>query len=99
MYFAGVIISCNILSTYFSKYCCCVLPFSQSKMKIRCSLCFLSLHRNFMKTFFPPFLINKTIKSYMTKRNTIYDTANDETNKKLSYNRKYAKAIKKLTKK
>ena len=35
----------------------------------------------------------------MTKRNTIYDTANDETNKKLSYNRKYAKAIKKLTKK
>ena len=41
------------------------------------------------------------MKSYMTKRCTKYDTVNSEMKKtqfyKLSYNRKYTKAIKNLT--
>ena len=100
MYFAGVIISCIIFGACFSKYYCCVLLFCQSKMKIRWNSRFISLHRNFLKTFL--FLINKTMKSNMTKRCAKYDAANYENKKtqfyKLSYNIKYTKAIKKLTK-
>ena len=101
MYFAGVIIFRIVFGAYFSRYYWCVLLFCQPKIKTRSNLRFLSLQRNFLKTFSPPFLINKTMKSYMTKRCTKYDTGNSETKKtqfyKLSYNGKYTKSIKNLT--
>ena len=101
MYFAGVIIFRIAFGAYFSRYYWCVLLFCQPKIKICSNLRFLSLQRNFLKTFSPPFPINKIMKSYMTKRCTKYDTVNSEMKKtqfyKLSYNRKYTKAIKNLT--
>ena len=101
MYFAGVIIFRIAFGAYFSRYYWCVLLFCQPKIKICSNLRFLSLQINFLKTLSPPFPINKTMKSYMTKRCTKYDTGNSETKKtqfyKLSYNGKYTKSIKNLT--
>ena len=76
--FCRNVLSCIIFGAYFSKCYCCVLLFCQSKMKIRCNSCFISLHRNFLKTFSLPFLYNETMKSNMTKRCAKYDAANYE---------------------